>query len=239
MAEEAVLDPAVADAALEGGADEPAPVRIGKRVFVSNLAWRTSWQVGLFFGGARRFFGRVLPAKTSEGGHHRLPRFARSRSPLGAGARRHYRPSRPAGGWPRCGGPAGRGERQGARARVPGFLVDDLTPFRLPAPPHARAPLPTNLHPQDLKDKFRESGNVVYANVQRTEDGEKRGVERARIGRVRHREQQAAFRLPRSRAVWASASAREALADVWLAVDGLRACLLGAARPPRCSTPAE
>jgi hypothetical protein len=24
---------------------EPAPVRIGKRVFVSNLAWRTSWQV--------------------------------------------------------------------------------------------------------------------------------------------------------------------------------------------------
>lgn len=30
------------------GDDEPAPVRIGKRVFVSNLAWRTSWQVGCF-----------------------------------------------------------------------------------------------------------------------------------------------------------------------------------------------
>jgi len=29
----------------ELGAEEPAPVRIGKRVFVSNLAWRTSWQV--------------------------------------------------------------------------------------------------------------------------------------------------------------------------------------------------
>jgi hypothetical protein len=29
----------------EVAGDEPAPVRIGKRVFVSNLAWRTSWQV--------------------------------------------------------------------------------------------------------------------------------------------------------------------------------------------------
>ena len=28
---------------------------------------------------------------------------------------------------------------------------------------------------QDLKDEFRKCGNVVYANVMRTEDGEKRG----------------------------------------------------------------
>lgn len=87
-------------------ASEDNLMRIGKRCYVSNLAWRTSWQ-------ARR--GR------------------------GAAGHRHRAPDLPA----------------------------HLLLFRAAQSAHWRRFSCL----QDLKDKFRDCGTVVYANVTRGDDG--------------------------------------------------------------------
>jgi hypothetical protein len=131
-------------------------MRIGRRCFVSNLAWATSEIL------ARR----GARASTGGGGTVSADLAARASTvhavPGAAGA---WSAAEEASKFLCAGGTTlWQPRRSRARRRCP------LLP-----PPMARAPGPARAPPagwQDLKDKFREVGNVVYANVSRGDDGE-------------------------------------------------------------------